>query len=103
MADIEREWHPPGQPTHPDFWRICDCVVEADAEATESEDGFQRVIGAIVDLTTLNYVAHQRTLRLQTQARAPMSSEHWWMMASTLWLDGFIAGAKYQQRGGHRE
>lgn len=81
----------PGRPEHPDFWVLSEIVLGMDA-LTEKPTGFEdALLAASVDSSSLLYVAKQRTSR---GARTQQDL----MLGTACWLDGFIAGTRYNER-----
>ncbi len=80
----------PGRPDHDDFWKLAEIVLGMDA-LMEKPDGFEDAVrAASVDMRSLAYLAMQRAARGMQAALVPQGA--------ACWLDGFIAGIRYQQR-----
>ena len=89
----------PGRPTHPDFWRISEVVLQQDGQATEESLPMEEIVKETVDLESLTYFAMQRAGTMCQQMKLPESLVP---VIGSVWLDAFMAGARYQQRGGHQ-
>ena len=83
------------RPDHPQLERMLAAIVSLD-EASDNGTSFAEVIGDI-DLDSLAYVARQRALRAAMILAEPVDRNQQ-IMAT--WLDGFMAGVKFQQMGG---
>lgn len=83
----------PDRPSHPDFWRISDAILSLDGDATEGGKSVEQIMHGLVDEKSLFYMATQRAKRVPT----PLS------YGGALWIDGFIAGLLFQEKGGHRD
>lgn len=92
MTDPLNDPRFPDRPTHPDFWRISESVLQLDGKADEGAQSFDTIVYPLVDVRSLGYMAHQRALRMGTG-----------FVSETLYLDGFLAGVLFQQKGGHRD
>lgn len=82
----------PGRPDHPDFWVISEALIEMDAQA-DQDAPFEDMVGWIVSPAVLAYVAFQRALRMSDPVIGPIA----------VWMDGFIAGARYQHKRQEKE
>lgn len=82
----------PNRPDHPDFWLMAAAVNALD-NASDAGVPFAEVVSE-VDLDSLGYMAQQRTLRATMILAQPVPREAQ-VMAS--WVDGFMAGMKFQQ------
>lgn len=89
----------PKRPDHPDFWRISEVVLQHDGEAVEGKLPLEEIVKDTVDPTSLTYFAMQRAGMTCQKAGMPESLAP---VLGSVWLDGFMAGAKFQQRGGHQ-
>jgi hypothetical protein len=99
MSDPLNDPRFPGRPTHPDFWRMSETVLQHDGEATEGDQSMEEIVKDTVDLQSLTYFAMQRAgMSCQKmglpEALAPA--------LASVWMDAFMAGAKFQKRGGHQ-
>jgi hypothetical protein len=88
----------PNRPQHPDFWRLADAVLENDA-AVEDGTGIEEFLAPYVDLPSLAYMAEQRAALYLSRAGLPVDLAPF---VAAGWVDGWIAGVKYQEKGGHR-
>lgn len=100
----------PKRPDHPDFWRISEILLANDGAMDEAQGQdekdreWRRRTGAVVDIESVTYAGIQRAMRvgsaidprgfLPIKARAAIAA---------LWVDAFVAGAMYEQHGGHQE
>lgn len=77
----------PGRPDHPDFWLISEALIENDAQADQGTP-FEDMVSRIVNPEVLAYIAAQRARRTMDPLVGPIAA----------WMDGFIAGARYQHK-----
>lgn len=89
----------PKRPTHPDFWRISEVVLQQDGNATEGAKSTEEIVKDTVDLESLTYFAMQRGGMACQASRLPESLAP---VLGSVWMDAFIAGAQFQKRGGHQ-
>lgn len=87
----------PKRPNHPDFWRMSEIVIEMDQRTEAHPDKFEEIVGEIVDLDSLIYMATQRSLRAATLAGAPQSIM---IHGTALWIDAFTVGYKFAKAKG---
>lgn len=99
MSDPLNDPRFPKRPTHPDFWRMSEVVLQHDGEATEGNLPLDQIVKDTVDPESLTYFAMQRAGMLCQKSGLPESLVP---VLGSLWLDAFMAGAKFQQRGGHQ-
>jgi hypothetical protein len=99
MSDPLNDPRFPGRPTHPDFWRISEVVLQNDGDSTEGSKSMEEIVKDTVDLESLTYFAMQRGGKACQQARLPEALAP---VLGSVWMDAFLAGARYQQRGGHQ-
>jgi hypothetical protein len=99
MSDPLNDPRFPGRPTHPDFWRMSEVVLQNDGEATEGAQSMEEIVKDTVDLESLTYFAMQRAGIYCKGMGLPESMVP---VLGSLWLDAFMAGAKFQKRGGHQ-
>lgn len=68
-------------------------IIDQDKRAESHDLPFQDMIAAVVDVPSVMYMASQRALR----AAGPIvASRYTIARLQAVWLDGFLAGAKYQ-------
>lgn len=91
MADFLNDPAFPDRPVHPDFWRISSAVLKLDGQSQVAD--WEAIVTPLVDPRSLLYMA-------QNRVRTPNDPL---VLPSAAWIDGFLAGAVYQQEGGHRE
>ena len=89
----------PNRPTHPDFWRISEVLLQNDGQATEGGQSMGEIVKETVDLKSLTYIAQQRGGMACQRMGLPESLS---MVLASTWMDAFMAGARFQQRGGHQ-
>lgn len=89
----------PKRPTHPDFWRISEVVLQNDGEADEGNLPLGEIVKDTVDMESLTYFAMQRAGMSCQKMGLPESLQP---VLGSVWLDAFLAGAKFQKRGGHQ-
>lgn len=89
----------PKRPTHPDFWRISEVVLQHDGEADEGNQSMGEIVKDTVDLESLTYFAMQRAGMTCQRSGLPDALVP---VLGSVWLDAFMAGARFQQRGGHQ-
>ena len=88
----------PNRPNHPDFWRMSEIVIEMDRRTEAHPDKFEEIVGEIVDLDSLIYMATQRSLRAATLGRATPTSIM--VHGTALWIDAFTVGYKFAKAKG---
>jgi hypothetical protein len=108
----------PGRPDHPDFWRISevflanDGAIESARNDTAREDEWVRRTSSVVDIESVTYMAQQRALRAfglpgagsafgLSPSQGGLSVQDQAKVAALV-VDAFVAGAMYQQAGGHQ-
>jgi hypothetical protein len=99
MSDPLNDPRFPERPTHPDFWRISEVVLQNDGGADEGRKTMEEMVSETVDLKSLSYFAMQRAGTFCQRLGLPESMV---TALASAWLDAFMAGAKYQERGGHQ-
>jgi hypothetical protein len=99
MSDPLNDPRFPERPTHPDFWRMSEVVLQHDGEATEDNLPMEEIVKDTVDLESLTYFAMQRA---GTYCQAMGLPKDFETLVGSVWMDAFMAGAKFQQRGGHQ-
>lgn len=88
----------PNRPDHPDFWLISQALIDTDAQA-DSGQSFPDITGRIVDVASVMYAAEQRAMRGLVSLHGRMTTEESDRNKGTLtalWVDAFVAGARYQ-------
>ena len=99
MSDPLNDPRFPKRPTHPDFWRISEVVLQNDGNADEGKKPLEDIVKDTVDVESLTYFAMQRAGMTCQKAGLPESLAP---VLGSVWLDAFMAGARFQQRGGHQ-
>lgn len=90
----------PGRPSHPDFWRLVEVVqqfdIRMDAERNQRRRAelFDHTVNEQVDLESITYMAMQRALRIATDPRDQA-------MLAAMYVEAFLVGATFKERGGH--
>jgi hypothetical protein len=97
MADFFDDPDFPDRPQHPDFHRLMGVVAYLDGEATEGGRDSLQVAGEVVDVDSLVYMALQRARRAAALTGLPEQ------VLAAVYLDGFVAGARFESEGGHRD
>lgn len=100
----------PKRPDHPDFWRISEILLANDGamEAATGQDEkdveWRRRVESVVDIESATYAGIQRALRLgaaiDPRGYLPLKAR---AAIAALWVDAFVTGAMYVERGGHQE
>lgn len=83
----------PKRPDHPDFWLISQAVIDNDAQA-DAKQGMDDILARTADPKSALYVAEQRAMRMA--AHLPFSGPATMAVFGSLWIDGFMAGARFQ-------
>lgn len=99
------------RPKHPDFWRISETLLDHDAElgpnagpSTEEKDKiWEERVARVVDPESVRYAAMNRVFLVKGRRPASQEEARQWASQMAMWIDAFVAGARYQQRGGHQE
>jgi hypothetical protein len=89
---------PRSRPEHPDFWMLSEVVIKIDA-MTDQHQGFSDIVGRMIDLDSVSYMAEQRALR----AMGPNATAATRALIGATWIDGFMAGVNFQNRKLHPE
>lgn len=99
---------PADRPDHPDFWRISQTLLAGDAPIEEASDpdakerAWRERVASVVDQESVTYAAIHRA----QFAFGPPSSHDDVVTSSkgaSLFIDGFVTGAKFQQAGGTKK
>lgn len=99
MSDPLNDPRFPERPTHPDFWRMSEVILQHDGEATEGDQSMEEIVKDTVDLQSLTYFAMQRA---GTSCQKMGLPEALAPALASVWMDAFLAGTKFQKRGGHQ-
>jgi hypothetical protein len=78
---------------------MSEAVLQHDGQATEGEQSVEQIVGETVDVQSLTYFATQRAGIACQRSGLP---EALVPVLAGVWMDAFMAGARYQQRGGHQ-
>jgi hypothetical protein len=81
----------PNRPEHPDFWLLSQVLIDNDAVA-DSGESFEDIMARYIDVESVAYAVNQRALR----AVGPMATNAVRAKYGAVWLDGFLAGVRYQ-------
>ena len=110
MSDPSVFGHHPDRPDVPEFWHLCDVVLQMDGKLEgpdERGDVFKETVEEIIPIEVLVYMSKQRSLRLLLPADMPEPLKMLFLQTmdpeliaslAAMYVDGFIAGAKYQER-----
>jgi len=71
-------------------------IIDQDNRATSHADSFEELIAEVADVPSLAYMASQRAMR----ARILLTSGPIEARLASLWIDAFIAGAKFAKEKG---
>jgi hypothetical protein len=99
MSDPLNDPRFPERPTRPDFWRMSEIILQQDGDATEGGQSVEEIVKETVDMQSLAYFAMQRAGKQLQNAGLPEALKP--VLAAT-WMDAFLAGARFEQRGGHQ-
>lgn len=99
MSDPLRDARFPGRPQSADYWRISEVILWLDGQADAGVQ-VEAVVADAVDLEAALYAGKQRALRAVGE---PLRGTRPVELLAGMWLDGFMAGMLFQQRGGHRD
>lgn len=91
---LGRDRHPM-RPDHPDFWRLSEIVLQFDAQADWLSVDINDIVKQSIDLPSATYMALQRALRIKQASSGPSG---WWSYLSAAWLEGLVAGIRFEQR-----
>lgn len=91
------------RPEHPDFWRIVEIMLANDgrmdaASPAAKEQVWKDTTSDVVDTESVTYMATQRAIRALGAPTPTTIRQH--SAVAALWIDGFIAGAHFERRGG---
>ena len=108
----------PERPDTPDFWRLSEIILELKAEMQETAGdqeaqsrAWRARYEAIGDFDSIAYAAKQAAYQVHgivtgadfiEMMADPQRSESF-VRAMQTYFDGFIMGAEFMRRGGHRE
>jgi hypothetical protein len=67
-------------------------IIDQDDRATSHADSFEDLIAEVADVPSLAYMASQRAMRARMLLTGPIE-----VRLASLWIDAFIAGAKFAQ------
>jgi len=81
----------PDRPDHPDFLRLSKAVIHFDSEADGGRD-IEEIVGELIDLPSLIYMADQRILRTGLQGGNAIRAR---LLA--LYVDAFSLGYRIAQ------
>lgn len=94
MTDpLDRDRHPM-RPDHPDFRRLSEIVLQFDAQADVPGTNIDDLVKQSIDSPSATYMALQRALRI----KAATGSELSLVYLSAAWLEGLVAGIRFEQR-----
>lgn len=82
----------PGRPTHPDFWKLSEIILQMDGKfAEDAPTDFEEFIDKEIDPTSIIYMAIQRADRLQGRNVGSIAA---------LYMEAFIVGRRFERRYG---
>jgi hypothetical protein len=84
----------PNRPDHPDFWKLCDVLLQQDGSLEDGGD-FEVILSEVVDPESLAYVAMQRAQRLVMNGSIPMTAIPTY---AAIFLDGFTTGVRFERK-----
>lgn len=105
------------RPDHPDFWRLSEIILELKAdmqEATSNADQERRWRAHYEEIGDFDSIAYH-AIQAAMQIHNVETSTDWAMLMADrrkheayvgtiqAYFDGFIMGAEFERRGGHRE
>lgn len=99
MSDPLNDPRFPKRPTHPDFWRMSEVVLQNDGKSDEGNESLEQIVKDTVDPESLAYFAMQRAGKACQNSGLP---EALVPVLGSVWMDAFMAGAHFQKRGGHQ-
>lgn len=99
MNDFFHDPQFPHRPQSLDFLRLMDVVNQLDGASSEGGREPDDIAGEVVDPEALTYMAIQRGIRMEMATGGAVPADK----AAAIWMDGFVAGAKFEQAGGHRD
>jgi hypothetical protein len=94
----------PDRPTHPDFWRLSEIVLQLDGDTVEGGLSMEQQIEKDSDPLAVLYMSTERAKKMfmsLTMACGPYVPEDALLAClGVMWVEGFLAGTRFQQRGG---
>ncbi len=87
----------PNRPTHLDFQRLLDVVLQLDGQALEAGRRVDDITAEVIDPKSLAYLSVQRALRVSPTSMGADISK-----LATMYHEAFIVGYRFHERGGHR-
>lgn len=119
MADVDDVFgRRKDRPDHPDFWRISEIILQLDGPASdpttpeaERDRLWNKRVADVGDKESIMYAAVQRAkLAFGVPGGAAFGitgagnlTPHQQATAASLWIEAFVFGAMFAQRGGHQE
>ena len=89
----------PGRPDHPDFWKLSEVVLGNDGRMEDPDPkALVNLVEEVINMEVMVYVAQQRAMRPLQESGAQAISAETFSILVAIWMDGFMAGAKYAQR-----
>lgn len=91
--DFSSFFNVPGRPEHPDLMKLSDVILKLDGRATEGGESFEAIVGDVIDVKSLSYMAQQRI-----RWAYPNISEEGASAMAAMFLNGFLAGFFWHDR-----
>lgn len=90
------------RPDHDDFKALVHLVLQQDGKTEDADFDMDAYLASMGDPGSISYVAIQRALRVLQLITGPdlQGDHHLWIMLSSLWIDGFMIGARFADREG---
>ena len=88
------------RPKHPDMRLLMDLILQIDGQATEGGLSVADIVGPVVDLDSINYLAANRVVHADriTGGDWPDPHQRFLAMAVGLYLEAFTMGVRYAAR-----
>lgn len=86
------------RPQHPDMTLLIDLVLQLDGQATEGGADADKIVGEVVDVESLLYLASQRLLRAGRVARAAPFGGPQRVAVLALYMEAVVLGYRLHQR-----
>lgn len=77
----------PNRPNHPDFWALSNIIIQNDNLAELSPLQVEQIIGEVIDINSLVYLASQRITRTKGQEATALQVAYF--------TDAFLIGYKF--------
>lgn len=94
----------PDRPDHPDFWRLSEILLQIDGRSNEDGREVFDEVSDNIDPASLIYMAEGRAKHgLQefvAAKRDRVTTTDVVALVTAAWVEAFLVGARFQQRGG---